>query len=122
MRYVLIILLLGAIICGCSKKQATTALPAADLIVAGEDIHWHDGIVLHVTKRDGDLIDGIRLVTSTGTTITADKGTIKRSPERLMNGHDLISTNCVTLIFDEAQVHSGMTNLTINEMKVLLYP
>jgi hypothetical protein len=122
MRYAFIILLLGATFCGCSKKQATTSLPAADLIVAGEDIHWHDGIVLHVTKRDGDLIDGIRLVFSTETTITADKGTIKRRSEPLMNGHDLISTNCVTLIFDEAQVHSGMTNLTMKDMKVLLYP
>ena len=122
MRFAFVILLLGAICCGCSEKQATTALPAADLIVAGKDIHWHDGIVLHVTKRDGDSIEGIRLVTSTETTITADKGMIKRGPDRLMNGHDLLSTNCVTLIFEDVQVHSGVTNIPLPEMKVLLYP
>jgi hypothetical protein len=123
MKYTFIILLFGAIICGCSKKQATTALPAADLIVAGKDIPWHGGEVLHVTKRDGDLIEGIRLVTSTGATITADKGTIKRGlvgPP--MPSHMLISTNIVTLVLEDAHIHVHSTDQRVGEMNLTLYP
>ena len=123
MKYLFIVLLVGAIVCGCSKKQTPTARPAADLIIAGRDVGWHDGSVLHVTKRDGDSIEGIRLVTSTGATITADKGTIKRGQGQLVGrDHAIISTNFVTLTFEEAHVQNDTTNEAIKSLKLLLYP
>jgi hypothetical protein len=123
MKHTFTILLLGAIFCGCSKKQATNAVPAADLIIAGKDIPWHGGEVLHVTKRDGDLIEGLRIVTRTGATITADKGTIKRGlPGIIMPDQVLRNTNMVTLVLEVAHMHAATTDETIRGLNFTLSP
>src|SRR5439155_13647104 len=76
MKTTLTILISGLLLCGCAQRQATSAHRAIDSIQAGKDVVWNNGLVLHVTKRDGDSVQGIRSVgrTSDGqeTTTTAD--------------------------------------------------
>jgi hypothetical protein len=73
MKITLFIILSAVILCGCSKK------PAIGRIQAGRDIAWLDGEVLHIEKRDGYSLEGIRIVhklaDGSEETTTADKGT-----------------------------------------------
>ena len=57
MKATFAVLFLAAILCGCSKKHA-----ARDLVVAGKDITWRDGVVLHVKQRDGASLAGVVIV------------------------------------------------------------
>ena len=82
MKRALIILLSGLFLCGCSEKEAASP---KDFIQAGTDITCNGGLcVLHVTKRDGDLVSGIHCVINPGKkteeVLTADTGTITITP------------------------------------------
>jgi hypothetical protein len=79
-------MLSSLLLCGCLHKQATSTHQAIDFVEAGKDVAWLGGSVdLYVTKRDGDSIQGIRLVTKDPhgkeTTITADKGTVSEGSD-----------------------------------------
>ena len=81
MKTTFTILLSGLLLCGCSQKQATSTLPANDFVQAGRDITLNRGsCVLHVAKRDGNSLTGIRYVLGPGTSseevMTADTGTL----------------------------------------------
>jgi len=66
-----LLLLLG---CCAVSAQTTNAFTntntppssrAIDLIQVGKDTTWTNGYVLHIDKRDGSLIEGVRLVSKT---------------------------------------------------------
>jgi uncharacterized lipoprotein YajG len=128
MKNTLIILLSGLLLCGCSKKPATLARPAADLVEAGKDITWSDGAgyvthVMHITKRDGVSLEGIRIVDTERNgnvmTITANKG--KLTTVRSVASYGIEYTNVVWVDLDDAQFHSGMTNQTIKGFSVAFH-
>jgi hypothetical protein len=81
MKHTHILILSGLLLCGCSQKQAASTAPASDFVQAGKDIKCNRGSsVLHVDKRDGNSLTGIRYVLGAGTSseevTTADTGTI----------------------------------------------
>jgi len=124
MKYTLIILLSGLVLCGCSKK------PAVELVVAGKDIAWRDGVVLRVTKRDGASLEGVQIttiqiaataangkpMTTASNTITADTATL--SPGSV---EDAADKNCVQITLHNAQVHSATMNGVSKEMTLVLH-
>jgi len=107
------------------EKRKASAGPPIDLVQAGKDIVLPGGTILHVTKRDGASLEGIRIVSSTTdgqkTTLTADSGTISSgsikeatdvNPVKLTlhNGH------CETLGPDGTRV------ITAKEMSLAMTP
>ena len=101
MKNTLTIMLSGSLLCACSQKQATSVRPATDLVEAGKDITSFGGCVIHVTKRDGTSLEGVK-ITTTGadgqkTTVTADTGTL--SPGSF---EDATDNNSVKLILHNA--------------------
>lgn len=84
MKHVLLILLLSLAFCGCSKK------PVDSLIQPGAGVHLKlsgRSCTLHVSKRDGSLIQGIRLVTQepdgTKTVMVAGSGTVATASDHV---------------------------------------
>jgi hypothetical protein len=125
MKNTLLILLSGLLLCGCSKMPASSAHPASDRIVAGTDVAWNDGIVLHVTKRDGTSLEGIRVVHTDAsgqvTTITADKGTVELGSTTTTTGGVVTSTNGVMILLQDAHLQSVTTNQVIKELSLDLH-
>ena len=125
MKNTLLILLSGLLLCGCSKMPATSAHPASDLIVAGSDIAWSDGYVLHVTKRDGTSLEGVRVVHTDAsgqvTTITADKGTVELGATTTTTGDVVTSTNGVMILLQDAHWQNVATNQVFKELPLNLH-
>ena len=119
MKTTLTILISGLLLCGCAQRQATSAHRAIDSIQAGKDVVWNNGLVLHVTKRDGDSVQGIRIVSRTSdgqeTTTTADTGTL--SPGSVENPADIHS---VRITLGNAQSQSATTHTTAETMMLVL--
>ena len=74
-----ILILLGFFLCGCSTQKAKVQ-PAIHFVKAG-DTSWNQGgFILHVAKRHGNSLEGIRLVmrSTQGDEVTwlADTGTV----------------------------------------------
>jgi len=63
MKNTFIILLSGLLFYACSQKQATPSgsTSAIDLIQSGTDTTWPGDITLHVTKRDGQSLQGVQI-------------------------------------------------------------
>jgi hypothetical protein len=62
-----IIILSGLLLCGCSQKPAVATSQVKDFVQAGRDITCNGGsFILHVVKRDGDLLSGIRCLRNPG--------------------------------------------------------
>ena len=110
LRITLIILLSGLAFCGCSHKHDAATRPAIELVEAGQDLTWADGIVLHVTKRDGSSLEGIQIVRTAlngqQTTIVADKGTVSEGADH----------NSVNITLYEAQTQNGNTQTRAHRM------
>jgi PBP1b-binding outer membrane lipoprotein LpoB len=135
MKNTLVILLSAFLLFGCSNKhaddgdrqpetrqslqqstqgprvqdQAPSAVPAIDLVKAGEDVAWSDGYVLHVARRDGASLGGIR-ITCKGkdgqvTTTTADKGTVSNSGAA--ESHGVLYTNFVRITLENAHAQGA---------------
>jgi hypothetical protein len=102
MKYTLIILLSGLLLCGCSHKQAASAGRAIDLVVAGKDVAWGRGAVLHVTKRDGTSVEGVQLLLPRS---DGQKGMITADTGTLAPGSDVSATDdsCVQITLHDAQ-------------------
>ena len=93
MKNTLSLLLLGLLLCGCSQKHASSTastVPAIDLIQPDNDTSWTYFSNLHVTKRNGDSLEGV--------TITF------KSPEPTFNGTQTLTADTATL--------SAVTNVT----------
>lgn len=110
---VLSALLLG----GCSPKYTVYVDQSAD-IVAGKKSVW-EGFVVSVKKRDGNSIEGIRIVSrkpdGTETITTADTGTVTLGPNQRVEAPPtgaktsdglrvVVIRNSVTLILTNALV------------------
>ena len=125
MKNTLLILLSGLLLCGCSKMPATSAHPASDLIVAGTNIAWSDGCVLHVTKRDGTSLEGIRVIHTDASgqvvTITADKGTVGLGSSTITTGGVVTATNAVGILLQDAHFESTTTNQVIKELSLVFH-
>jgi hypothetical protein len=84
MKNAFALLLTGLLLCGCSQKQTSSAGRAIGLIQAGKDTTWSSGAVLHVTKRDGTSLQGVKFtaqsVKGETTVITADTATLSPVP------------------------------------------
>jgi hypothetical protein len=87
MKNIFLILLSSLFLFGCSKRT----VPAVDLVKAGKDIVWNesDGStnVLHVDSRNGDSLEGIRVVHtgkdgSVAVIMTADSGKVYAYPTK----------------------------------------
>lgn len=109
------ILLLGLLLCGCSKK------PAVTFIEAGKNVAWSDGKythVMHIAKRDGVSLEGIRVSDTDPygqvTTITADKGTLDTNWVSIMS-YGIEQTNAVFIHLHDAQLQNATTNQSIKE-------
>jgi hypothetical protein len=107
----LIIFISGLLLCGCSQKRVT---PAIDFIQVGTYTTWNHGAdgnaVLHVSKREGSSIGGIRLVFMQSgqqeTIITADTGIL--TPGSFENAAD---KNCVQIRLANIQSECGTQHL-----------
>jgi len=93
-----------------------------DRIQAGKDSAWDGGrIVLHVTKRDGNSLEGIQIINTASnglkTTITADTGTV--STGSLTNASD---SSCVKITLQnmKGQATAGQ-RLTAKEFILVLH-
>jgi hypothetical protein len=96
MKNAFTILLSGLVLCGCSQKQSSSATPAIDLIQAGKDTTWSGGGgVLHVTKRDGNSVEGVtlsaKLPNGQTQTLTADTATLS-VPPNITDGSEVMIT------------------------------
>jgi hypothetical protein len=99
MKTTSIVVLLGLLLCGCSQKQASSPGPekqassagsAIDRVQAGDTSwpSWPGGpnvYTLHITKRDGNSLDGIsisrQLPSGKTQTISADTATLSADPK-----------------------------------------
>ncbi len=99
---------------GCSRPPGGSGPAAAELIVAGQETSWAEGNSLLVSKRHGDVLEGIRL-TRTDTVgskvmITSPKGRIVKSDER----------DIVTLELDDVATLRGNNQMHAQRMTLVL--
>jgi hypothetical protein len=83
MKNTFTIILSGLLFCACSQKQATpsNSTSAIDLIQSGTDTTWPGGVTVHVTKRDGQTLQGVQINSTIPPdgrkiTYTADSATV----------------------------------------------
>ena len=119
MKTTLTILISGLLLCGCAQRQATSAHRAIDSIQAGKDLIWANGLVLRVAKRDGDSVEGIRIVSETSdgqqTTTTADTGTLSSGSVESPG-----DTRSVRLTLHNAQSQSATARATAETVMLVL--
>jgi len=120
MKSTLTIILSGLLLCGCSQKQTSAAGAAIDLVQAGKDTTWREPYILHITKRDGASLEGIKITSTTTdgvkTTITAATGTL--SPGSVENAAD---ETAVQISLNDAKMVSGTKITTSKEMRLVLH-
>jgi hypothetical protein len=107
MKITFTILLSSLLLCGCSQKQATSP---KDFIQTGTDMTLNSGLcVLHVDKRGGDLLSGIRCVIDPGksseSVLTADSGTITTIGTK--DGHVILAQLVLHSWKDKNGLHDG---------------
>lgn len=114
MKNKLTLLLSSLLLCSCSPKEPPPALRAIDRVQAGTNTVWKTGnedCVLYVTKRDGNFLQGITIVTKMRgekTTITAATGTL--SPGSAGDPADVSSVRLTVFI---PELVSAPTNATV---------
>jgi hypothetical protein len=104
----------GAALSGCSRKSGESQTSAINLVKAGEDSTWAQGYVLNVAKREGNALEGIRVLktSSDGSerTIVAEKGTISPGADKdsvkitlyeaeTLNGNNRLHAHLLTMVF-----------------------
>ena len=119
MKKIFHILLSSLFLFGCSKR----AVPAVDLVIAGKDVVWNesDGStnVLHVDRRNGDSLEGIRVV-HTGkdgnveVIMTADSGKVYATDTKDTIG-GVLHTNFAKIVLEN--VHAKSADGTAKEYK-----
>jgi len=114
MKNTLLILLSASLLFGCSKKQANSTSQTNDRIEAGKDVVF-GGSVVHITKRDGNSIEGVRIVTKYAggieKTLTADTGKVQQGSNTLRITLD--KAEC------ETKSESGTTTNTIQNIAIV---
>src|SRR5579871_6356141 len=122
-----VLALLTMVLTGCSSHSPTASTrPLIDLVQAGKDIELPGGYVLHVTKREGSSIEGIRIhyphPGGPASEITAEKGTIKPGlPDQSDYINQLIYNRTqITIRLFNAKSVTGSTNATVFEEVIVL--
>jgi hypothetical protein len=110
----------GLLLCGCSPKQSSK-FPSIDQIQAGKDLVWNGGSsVLHVTKRDGNSLEGIQIVATASdgqkTTTTADTGTL--TPGSVENAAD---NSYVRITLHNGKSQNAKVQMTAQEIMIVLH-
>jgi len=100
---------------GATKaSQATSAHPLIDLVEAGKDLAWGNGWIMHVAKREGSSLEGIRIVIKAPDgqekTLVAETGMVSKGPD----------DNSVKLILYKVQGQSSNNSWTAEEYMLLL--
>jgi len=82
--------------------QATSETRAIDLVVAGKDVAWGRGAILHIAKRDGTSVVGVELFLPRS---DGQKGMITADTGTLAPGSDESPTDdsCVQITLHNAQ-------------------
>src|SRR3569832_1974506 len=85
MRILCTLILAGVYLCGCSRGRDTSSQSLLDRVQPSRDVSFGH-YVLHVDKRDGTSLEGVRIVSTEPdgqiTTITASIGTLSQVAER----------------------------------------
>jgi hypothetical protein len=124
MKYTLVIFSLAIFAFGCSPPQPS------DFVVAGKDVTWSDGggnvtHVMHITKRDGLTLEGIRKVDTYRTgeikTTTADRGRIDTNMAMIVTD-GVTNMNTVSIFLEKAQVQDTKTNRIFERLGFVFHP
>ncbi len=79
-----LLLLGGLLVCGCSRN-APGAVLAPALVQEGKTVTWSDGRKIHVQRRQGNKLEGIRFVQGSlgglQRAVEAERGLISRDPD-----------------------------------------
>jgi hypothetical protein len=107
------ILLLSALFCGCSHDNDISPRSTLDRVQAGKDLSFGH-YVLHVEKREGSSLEGVRIVSSEQdgqtVTITAKRGTLSEGSDR----------SFITVVLHEAQTEKGKQKALVDELTINL--
>jgi hypothetical protein len=107
-----LLLLAGLLLSGCSRES--TGYLAADLVQEGKTVKWPDGRQIQVRRRQGNKLDGVRLVQEglpgAERTVEAEHGLISRDED----GHTVRVT-----LYDAVLRQGGRPVGSIKELSVI---
>ncbi len=110
------ILMFGLLLCSCSPSAPS----AIDLVQAGKDTEWPNGYVVHIDKRQGNSLEGIRIRFTSADgetrTFTAHSGTVASGWHR-----DAADKQVVTLTLDSPTIQSATGTITNRVAYVVLH-
>ena len=120
MKYTHLLLLSGLLLGGCCSQRQMTAI---DRVQSGTDTAWDHGVyVLHVTKRHGNLLEGIQIISKSAdgveTIVSADTGTISLGPSCVDSVAD---DNAVKITMVNARSEKGKTRTQLLEFFQVLH-
>ena len=109
------------VLAGCSSHSpAASTHRAINLVQAGKDVEFGDGIVVHVAKREGSSLEGIHLhfphPDGPASEITAETGTIKSGTPEHPNFE-----NQITITLHNAKTVTGPKNSTAATVVIVLH-
>jgi hypothetical protein len=103
--------LLSLYLCGCSRSHDVSSSPALDRVQAGKDIAFGH-YVLHVEKRNGSSLEGVRIVSrepdGQTVTITAEKGTLSQGTGQ----------SSITVVLRNAHAEKANQKALIDELTI----
>lgn len=113
MKASLTILILSLFLCGCSRGHDASSGSTLDRVQAGKDISFGD-YVLHVEKREGSSLGGVRIVSrepdGQTVTITAEKGTLSQGSDR----------SFITVVLHDAHTEKAKQKALVDELTINL--
>lgn len=100
-------------LCGCSRGHDTRSQSPLDRVQPGRDVSFGHYVV-HVEKRKGSSLEGIRIVSTEPdgltATVTANKGTLSQGAER----------SFITIVLHDAHTERSKQKAVIDELTVNL--
>ncbi|HZQ45721.1 MAG TPA: hypothetical protein VFC07_01810 [Verrucomicrobiae bacterium] len=113
MRITTTIMLMSVFFCGCSFKHSTPPGSPLDRVQAGRDISFGN-YVLHVEKRVGSSLEGIKIVSKgpDGQTVTtvAEKGTISQGSDK----------SYIIAVLHDAHTDTALQQMSVSEFTINL--
>jgi len=105
--------LIGLCLFGCSRGHDSRSQSPLDRVQPGRDVSFGH-YVLHVEKREGSSLEGVRIVSTEPdgltATITADKGTLSQGADR----------SSITVVLRDAHTEKSKQKAVIDELTVNL--
>ena len=113
MKPTVTILLMSVLLCSCSRERAASSNSALDRVQPGRDITFGH-YVLHVEKRDGNSLEGVRIVSreSDGqmAAMTAKRGTLSQGSD----------PSLITVVLHDANVEKAQQKMLVDELTINL--